>query len=194
MKTKKRTKRIAAVSLLNLILFSVTSFADSYKLVPSESTIQYDIKATGVGAVKGLLDKSKSTLTGNLAGTDFSEAKDLRGEVNISDCYFNTDTSARDEHVKEMMSGPIKMTLKSGISKSAPGLYQVPVSLLWNGITHDLIAKAKSDAQANAIVIQGVLDLNRQDFNVTPKGWHKILDGAIDNNLRISYKLKFEKE
>jgi polyisoprenoid-binding protein YceI len=179
-------------SILNLV-FAITLVgglpalaADTYTIDPAHSEVGFKVRHLGISKVSGRFTRFTGSV--RLEDKDLSKSS---VEVNIESASINTDSEARDKHLRTAEFFDTdklpSITFKSvSVKEVAPGKLEVTGDFTLHGVTKRIVLPmtalggAKSPFGDYRVGFEGALSINRGDYGI------KTFPGVIGEEVSIT--------
>jgi polyisoprenoid-binding protein YceI len=185
---------------LFLILFSNYSYADSWLIDPSHTSITFKIRHLGVSWVRGEFRSAKGIIT-----YDSNNAEATKAEITIDAASINTRNERRDRHLRssdffDVENHPKIQFISSKVQNLKKDGFDLIGLLTIRGIRKEITIKVsdissvlKRKGRRSKMGASGKTQIKRKDFNVS---WNRFLDNGgwvLGNTVHISLDVELDK-
>ena len=198
-----KIKTFFALSLFSFLTLSLglasSSQADTYKVNPQKSKVEFRVKHFGQGTVVGRFKKYEGSFSLDRK-EDKANISSFQSNGTINVISIDTGIKARDNHLRSKEIFDIKqfpsITFETtGIQEMTPGKqYKVLGNLTIKGITKQIpiLLTVKKSPKVNEFAFTANTHIQRKDFNVV---WSSLVEatGSVGQDLNIVLDITGEK-
>jgi polyisoprenoid-binding protein YceI len=171
----------SAIALAIVVALPVLARADSWKIDPAHTNVEFTVRHMMISNVKGQFQKTSGTIATN--GSDPSSAKI---DATIDATSIDTRVEKRDAHLKSPAFLDVDkfptITFKSTkVEAAGPGKWKVTGDLTLHGITKPVVLEVEGSGPPIQVMgntragASATTKIKRSDFGLT---WNQALEGG----------------
>jgi polyisoprenoid-binding protein YceI len=186
----------SAIALAIVVALPVLARADSWKIDPAHTNVEFTVRHMMISNVKGQFQKTSGTIATN--GSDPSSAKI---DATIDATSIDTRVEKRDAHLKSPAFLDVDkfptITFKSTkVEAAGPGKWKVTGDLTLHGITKPVVLEVEGSGPPIQVMgntragASATTKIKRSDFGLT---WNQALEGGgvmVGDEVAISIDLE----